>query len=371
MSMKSRVIFFLALIATVTVFLPGSPNAVSRSDIENEGLDFVNTLSSLSRQKKLLANYRPWLEAYLIIDRNRPERFVSINLKCPHSASCTQLAKTKSGIIALSGTWPRPLPLPANRNYEYFYRDNMVSGNTMFEFFSMNPGVRAILGFVLPRQWQGSDYPGAFETVYLHEGFHEFVQFAGFYGIPSSWSFDLTELKSVHRNDSSYCRDLSHPAVLAEYAAQKSFVDALARKAKLDVLEVLFVAWDQLKTERYRILPSAPPQNGISTNCEKLDQVYERIEGLADYVAFAGLIEDKQISLGQVAEYFNQALLNDPREALTPDLGFYAAGATYAFFLERLDATGSWKSRIVLGSLESLRRLVQEKIKARTKADEQ
>lgn len=360
--MKLRILIFPALMAILNLMTVNVSSATVRSGVENGGLEFVNTLSSLSYQKELLASYRPWRESYIIIDRDHREKFVAINLNCRPSANCTQLEKTTEGVFAFSGTWLQPLPLPANQNYDYFYSDSVDSKSPTAEFFSMNPGVQAILEFVLPTKVQGTAYPGDFKSLYLHEGFHEFVQFASFHGIPSPWVFDLNELKSVRRNDSSYCRDPSHPAVVVEYVAQKSFVDALGRKADLDVLESLFADWDQRKTERYQMLPSAPPSDGVSTDCEKLDQIYERIEGLADYVAFESLVVDGQISLGQVTDYYDQSLLDAPAKALTPDMGFYAAGAAYAFFLDRLDATGNWKSSIVLDLKTDLRSLVQEKI---------
>jgi len=98
-------------------------------------------------------------------------------------------------------------------------------------FFEKNPGVLAIMRGALPFPYSS---PGGISSLFIHEGFHEFVQFGPLYGLQSPWKFNIGDFINIGpRSDTKYCLDLSNLVVIDDLTAMKALWTGLVSDSLL------------------------------------------------------------------------------------------------------------------------------------------
>jgi hypothetical protein len=346
-----------SLVTFAVLAMSSSHAFAEQTKFATESQHFVDILGRMEKfyadkPAALASVYAPWSRPFVFVQRDNLDNFLSTNMGCPAHWQCKSEQFHQSQLSVQNGHAPQPFGAPFNLSFKW---NLPVSGNLPgpdkssqilqtqshlpVSFTGVLPLLRLQTGTIeftdkaFDKEWLTS-------LVFLHEGFHLFVQFGPGFSVPSPWKFST---QRVDRDDIFYCRDRKAPEnKLEDDSFYRLLRAALKNETSIPALKRLSTDWLRLRSNRYAKIPSVNPLNAAhSTDCRALDTSYEKIEGLADYVAFQALLDLRELKRSDIAWYY-EGLYFSPKGPLGSDYAFYPYGAISSFVLDRLDPERNW-----------------------------
>ncbi len=301
-----------------------------------------------------IAAYRPWTQPFLLIDGDDPARFVAFNLACPPAWACEPFpdGDGPDSIPAVMGRADGDYAVAALGGYEFIFREgDDHPDRNIAQLLAANLDVDLLYAAHAPLKVTEIAEPAFLTTfaesdvlyllTHLHEGFHLFVQFASLQNpAQSTWQMALED--SLPREDVAACRDLSVPEVREEVRRMDDVYHALSiEETRARALSMLATQWLEAREARYRAVPSVG-----DTDCRRLDDEWERAEGMADYAAERALLDLGVIDFSTLRWLYRGLYFDNGSPSIVLDYGFYAAGALAGHLLDKLADSAAWREQV-------------------------